>query len=91
MTCLLERCALSAQTALRAECDACCVLAGSALCGAAAACLALSLMPASLGIPGYVAPIMLLTASYALFPPVGSGVAPGASTTGFGFGMLYTF
>lgn len=36
VTCLLERCALSAQTALRAERDACCVLAGSALCGAAA-------------------------------------------------------
>lgn len=35
--------------------------------GAACACLALALLPASLGIPGYVAPIMLLTASYALF------------------------
>jgi predicted porin len=31
------------------------------------------------------------SASYALFPPVGSGVAPGASTTGFGVGILYTF
>jgi predicted porin len=31
------------------------------------------------------------SASYALFPPVGSGVAPGASTTGFGLGILYTF
>lgn len=30
------------------------------------------------------------SASYALFPPVGT-VAPGASTTGFGLGMLYTF
>ncbi|PIF12689.1 MFS transporter [Janthinobacterium sp. 13] len=42
-------------------------MGGSGLCGAAAACLALALLPASLGIPGYVAPIMLLTASYALF------------------------
>ncbi|PMQ06518.1 hypothetical protein JaAD80_28250 [Janthinobacterium sp. AD80] len=42
-------------------------MGGAGLCGAAAACLALSLLPASLGIPGYVAPIMLLTASYALF------------------------
>jgi predicted porin len=31
------------------------------------------------------------SASYALFPPVGSGVAPGSSTTGFGVGILYTF
>ena len=31
------------------------------------------------------------SASYALFPPVGSGVAPGAATTGFGLGILYTF
>ncbi|NTV74708.1 MAG: porin, partial [Holophaga sp.] len=30
------------------------------------------------------------SASYALFPPVGR-VAPGASTTGFGLGILYTF
>jgi predicted porin len=30
------------------------------------------------------------SASYALFPPVGK-VAPGASTTGFGLGILYTF
>jgi predicted porin len=30
------------------------------------------------------------SASYALFPPLGT-VAPGASTTGFGIGMLYTF
>ncbi|WP_306599565.1 porin [Geothrix sp. 21YS21S-2] len=30
------------------------------------------------------------SASYALFPPVGK-VAPGASTTGFGVGILYTF
>ncbi|WP_306590191.1 porin [Geothrix sp. 21YS21S-4] len=30
------------------------------------------------------------SASYALFPPVGT-VAPGASTTGFGLGILYTF
>ena len=31
------------------------------------------------------------SASYALFPPVSTGVAPGASTTGFGLGILYTF
>lgn len=31
------------------------------------------------------------SASYALFPPVGTGVAPGASSTGFGLGILYTF
>lgn len=42
-------------------------MGGAGLCGAAVACLALALLPASLGIPGYVAPIMLLTASYALF------------------------
>jgi len=42
-------------------------MGGAGLCGAAGACLALALLPASLGIPGYVAPIMLLTASYALF------------------------
>jgi len=30
------------------------------------------------------------SAAYALFPPPGK-VAPGASTTGFGLGMLYTF
>ncbi|HJV38356.1 MAG TPA: porin [Geothrix sp.] len=30
------------------------------------------------------------SSSYALFPPVGT-VAPGASTTGFGLGILYTF
>ena len=30
------------------------------------------------------------SASYALFPPVGK-LAPGASTTGFGLGILYTF
>jgi len=30
------------------------------------------------------------SASYALFPPVGA-VAPGADTTGFGLGILYTF
>jgi MFS family permease len=42
-------------------------MGGAGLCGAACACLALALLPASLGIPGYVAPIMLLTASYALF------------------------
>lgn len=37
------------------------------LCGAAAACVALALLPASLGIAGYAAPLMVLTASYALF------------------------
>jgi len=30
------------------------------------------------------------SASYALFPPLGT-VAPGASTRGFGMGILYTF
>ena len=30
------------------------------------------------------------SASYALFPPLGK-IAPGASTTGFGLGILYTF
>ena len=42
-------------------------MGGAGLGGAAAACMALALLPASLGIPGYAAPIMLLTASYALF------------------------
>ncbi|PVX37069.1 MFS transporter [Janthinobacterium sp. 78] len=42
-------------------------MGGAGLCGAAFACLALALLPASLGIAGYVVPIMLLTASYALF------------------------
>ncbi|WP_205527261.1 MFS transporter [Solimonas sp. K1W22B-7] len=37
------------------------------LTGMALACVALALLPAALGIPGYVIPLVLLTASYALF------------------------
>jgi MFS family permease len=37
------------------------------LAGIAAGCLILSLLPATLGIPGYLAPIALTTISYALF------------------------
>jgi MFS family permease len=37
------------------------------LIGVAAGACALSLLPSSLGIPGYVAPIVVITASYALF------------------------
>lgn len=37
------------------------------LLGLAAACVALSVMPATLGVPGYLAPIVLMTAGYALF------------------------
>jgi len=37
------------------------------LVGAAAGSLALSLVPPALGIPGYVAPLAILTAGYALF------------------------
>ena len=35
--------------------------------GMAAGCIALSLVPVALGIPGYVAPMVLVTAGYALF------------------------
>ena len=35
--------------------------------GMAAGCVVLSVMPASLGVPGYVAPIALVTVGYALF------------------------
>jgi hypothetical protein len=37
------------------------------LIGIAAGCLLLSTVPATLGIPGYVAPIMVTTLGYALF------------------------
>lgn len=37
------------------------------LAGAVAACALLALLPSPLGIPAYAAPLMLLTASYALF------------------------
>ncbi|MET0962962.1 MAG: MFS transporter [Noviherbaspirillum sp.] len=37
------------------------------LIGMAAGCIALALLPAALGIPGYVAPIIVITAGYALF------------------------
>ena len=37
------------------------------LAGMATGCLALSIVPASLGIPGYLLPIVCLTSSYALF------------------------
>lgn len=39
------------------------------LVGITAGCFILSLMPASLGIPGYVAPVVVVTAGYALFQP----------------------
>ncbi len=42
-------------------------MALAGLAGVAAGCCLLSIMPAALGIPGYVAPIVLVTASYALF------------------------
>jgi EmrB/QacA subfamily drug resistance transporter len=37
------------------------------LIGIAAGCFMLSLLPATLGIPGYVAPLVVITAGYALF------------------------
>jgi EmrB/QacA subfamily drug resistance transporter len=37
------------------------------LAGMAAGCLTLSLLPASLGVAGYIAPIVIVTAGYALF------------------------
>jgi MFS family permease len=37
------------------------------LTGMAAGCFVLSMMPATLGIPGYIAPIVVVTAGYALF------------------------
>ena len=37
------------------------------LIGMAAGCLLLALLPATLGIPAYIAPIVIVTASYALF------------------------
>ncbi len=37
------------------------------LIGMAAGCLLLSLLPATLGIPGYIAPIVVITVGYALF------------------------
>ena len=37
------------------------------LLGMAAGCCTLSLLPAALGVTGYIAPIALITASYALF------------------------
>jgi EmrB/QacA subfamily drug resistance transporter len=37
------------------------------LIGMAAGCVSLSMMPAALGIPGYIAPIAIMTAGYALF------------------------
>jgi hypothetical protein len=37
------------------------------LVGIAAGCFLLSLLPAALGIPGYVAPIVVITLGYALF------------------------
>jgi EmrB/QacA subfamily drug resistance transporter len=37
------------------------------LIGAAAGCFVLSMVPATLGIPGYVIPLVILTAGYALF------------------------
>ncbi|MEG2032961.1 MAG: MFS transporter, partial [Janthinobacterium sp.] len=66
-------------------------MGGAGLCGAAGACLALALLPASLGIPGYVAPIMLLTASYALFQAANNTAVMGdiaADQRGLISGML---
>jgi EmrB/QacA subfamily drug resistance transporter len=37
------------------------------LIGVAAGCFALSMVPATLGIPGYIAPMVVVTAGYALF------------------------
>ncbi len=37
------------------------------LIGMAAGCLLLSMMPAALGIPGYIGPVVVITVSYALF------------------------
>jgi MFS family permease len=37
------------------------------LAGMAAGCFILSLLPATFGIPGYIAPIVLVTASYSIF------------------------
>ncbi len=37
------------------------------LIGMAAGCLLLAMLPATLGIPGYIAPIVVITAGYALF------------------------
>lgn len=56
-------------------------IAVAGLTGMAAGCFLLSMVPASLGIPGYVASIVVITAGYALFQTanntaVMSGVAP---------------
>ncbi|MBP1205041.1 MFS family permease [Duganella sp. 1411] len=66
-------------------------MGGAGLCGAVAACLALALTPATLGIPGYAAPIMLLTASYALFQAANNTAVMGdiaADQRGLVSGML---
>lgn len=66
-------------------------MGGAGLCGAAGACLALALLPASLGIAGYAAPIMLLTASYALFQAANNTAVMGDIATeqrGLVSGML---
>lgn len=66
-------------------------MGGAGLCGAAVACLALALLPASLGIAGYAAPIMLLTASYALFQAANNTAVMGdvaAGQRGLISGML---
>jgi len=56
-------------------------IASVGLGGMAAGCLMLSMLPATLGIPGYIAPIVVVTAGYALFQTANStavmtGVGP---------------
>lgn len=66
-------------------------MGGAGLCGGAGACLALALLPASLGIAGYALPIMLLTASYALFQAANNTAVMGdiaAEQRGLVSGML---
>jgi MFS family permease len=66
-------------------------MGGAGLCGGAGACLALALLPASLGIAGYAVPIMLLTASYALFQAANNTAVMGdiaAEQRGLVSGML---
>lgn len=59
--------------------------------GMAAGCIALSLVPLAWGIPGYVAPMVLVTAGYALFQTVNNtAIMAGARPEGRGVvsGML---
>jgi MFS family permease len=70
------------------------------LAGMAAGCLLLSLLPASLGVPGYIAPIVAVTAGYALFqtanntavmaevPPEQRGVVSGMLNLSRNLGLI---